>query len=139
MCPSWYVTCSSTGHSALSRRSLILSAFAAAFCSGAALAETPYSVTVSAAGHGQPVRVIVTSRSLAGGKHSLSSCDDGTDVSILFDQMVESGQTFSFASPRECVCYQQGRGTFRRIELRRARDRCADSNRNIFVAINTSL
>jgi hypothetical protein len=102
-------------------------------------ADPPYPVTLSVVGSGKPVRVFVTSRSLAGGKHSLSACDDGTDVSILFDRVVAAGQAFAFDSPRECVCYQQGHGTFRQTDLLRARDRCADRSRRVGVAVDTNL
>ncbi len=80
-------------------------------------ASPPNLVSLAAVGNGRPVRVLLTTRSLAGGKHSLSACDDGTDVSILMNRVVAAGESFSFETPRECVCYQQGRGPFREVDL----------------------
>jgi hypothetical protein len=65
------------------------------FGSDVAHAEPPYPVTLNVAGNGKPVRVVVFSRSLAGLRH-IGPCDDGTDVSLLFDEMVDAGTRFTF-------------------------------------------
>lgn len=92
-------------------------------------------------GQGKPVRVLVTSRVLSnrGQTISYSNCDDGRDVSLLLWRVVSPGETFAFTSRRRCVCYQQGYGSFRGVDLLYGQDRCADANGHVRVVVDTNL